>query len=297
MTYPIVQVETKDHLWLHGLLLEAKNSKAIFIQIHGTASNFYEEDFVKTMAERFVLEDVSILSTNNRGVGVYDAWDGKGTATELFKGCLLDIDAWVKFALERGYKKIFLSGHSLGTEKVVYYMAQGTYRAEVTAIVLLAPADSPGWRLYDEKYRPSAEGRNRVASQVERAQQMVDDGRGDELMNRKEYGGIMPKTPKSLLNFLGPNTEIRKTLPFHSGKLDMYSKINVPILAIIGDQEEYTSIPPQQALELMKKENSRTEIHQLKNCDHDFNDREDELIQLVAYFVKNITSKSPIGSV
>src|SRR3989344_7856507 len=106
MKYPIVQVETKGDLWLHGLLLEAENPNAIFINIHGTASNFYEEDFIEAIAEKIIPRGISMLSTNNRGAGVFDAWDGKGAATEMFEDCLSDIDAWIEFALEKEYNRI-----------------------------------------------------------------------------------------------------------------------------------------------------------------------------------------------
>ena len=66
MDYPIVQVKTKDSLWLHGLYLTALEKDTIFINIHGTASNFYEEDFIKVFADIFLKEGTAFLSTNNR---------------------------------------------------------------------------------------------------------------------------------------------------------------------------------------------------------------------------------------
>lgn len=290
MIYPIVQVKTKGDFWLHGLFLEAKNPKAVFLNIHGTASNFYEEDFIEAMSEKFLPEGISMLSTNNRGNGVYSAWDKNGGAVEIFEDCLFDIDAWIEFVLEKGYTKIILSGHSLGTEKVVYYMDKGKYRDKITALVLLAPADSPRWRYYDEEYKPSEKGKARVELQVKDSLKMIAEGRGDELMDRSIYSGVMPKSPKSLVNFLGENTELLKALPFHSGKLEMFSKINAPIFVAIGDQHEYTGISPKDALDLMKKENKNTETHQLKNCDHDFTDCEEELTKLVLGFVNKINN-------
>jgi len=240
------------------------------------------------MCEKFIPAGISILSTNNRGTGVYDAWDKKGAAVEIFEDCLKDIDAWVELALQEGYSKIILSGHSLGTEKVVYYMGKGKYKDKISAIVLLAPADSPRWRYYDEKYKvptTGETGKARIDLQVGDAKRMIEDGRGDELMERSIYSGVMPKSPKSLLNFLGEDTEILKALPFHSGKLEMYSKISVPIFVAIGDQHEYTGISIKDALEMMKRENPKTETHQIKDCDHDFEGREEELGDLVMKFI------------
>src|SRR3990167_10814196 len=139
MNYPIVQTKTPDNLWLHALHLRAQDSNAVFLNVHGTASNFYEEYFIEVLAEKLAYQGISMLSTNNRGTGVYDAWQGNGAAVEKFSDCLIDIDSWVEFALEQGYEKIILSGHSLGAEKVTYYMIRGKYAGKVSALVLLAP--------------------------------------------------------------------------------------------------------------------------------------------------------------
>jgi hypothetical protein len=50
MTYPIVHIKTPDNLWLDGLFIETPEAKSVFINIHGTASNFYEEYFIEVMA-------------------------------------------------------------------------------------------------------------------------------------------------------------------------------------------------------------------------------------------------------
>jgi hypothetical protein len=68
----------------------------------------------------------------------------------------------------------------------------------------------------------------------------------------------------------------------------MYGKINVPIFTAIGDQQEYTGIPITDALALMRRENPKTETHQLKDCDHDFEGREEELTDLVFRFIENL---------
>jgi alpha-beta hydrolase superfamily lysophospholipase len=291
MDYPLVQVETSDGFWLHGLYLPAKNNKIIFINIHGTASNFYEEDFIEALAKELVPKGISFLSTNNRGAGVYDAWNYKGAAVEIFEECLIDINTWIEFALIQGYSDIILSGHSLGTEKVIYYMSKGKYKDKVKAIILLAPADSPKWRDYDQTYKvpvTGEAGKERVDMQLREAKKMITEGKGNEFLNRSAYGGLMPKSANSLINFLGENTELVKALPFHSGKLEFYSKIKVPILVLIGDQVEYTAIPIKDALKLMEKENKNTKAIQLKNCNHDFEECESELTKEVVSFLQSM---------
>lgn len=287
MEYPIVQVKTRDGLWLYGLYLRADKNDTVFINIHGTASNFYEEYFIEVFANMFLKEGVSILSTNNRGAGVYDAYQKSGAAVEKFEDCLADIDAWMEFAVNQGYEKIILSGHSLGTEKAVYYMCHGKYADKITLVVLLAPSDSYGsHRVLDGKINPRSV---HVEKLLKESGGLIEQGRGDTFLPRDAYGshdGIMPKSAESFMDSLGLKSKLLDALPFATGKLSAYAQINVPILVVIGDQEEYTAIPVKNALELMARENKNTEIHQIKNCDHDFQDMEEELAGIVLKFIK-----------
>src|SRR5438132_1663330 len=98
MSYPIVQVKTRDGIWLQGLSIPSQKERVIFIHTHGTGSNFYEEYFIEVFVEKFADAGISLLSVNNRGAGVYDAYQKTGAAVEKFEECLEDIDAWIGFA-------------------------------------------------------------------------------------------------------------------------------------------------------------------------------------------------------
>jgi alpha-beta hydrolase superfamily lysophospholipase len=287
MKYPIVQIRTKDDLSLHGLYLCTDERDTVFINIHGTASNFYEEDFIEIFANTFLKEGISILSTNNRGAGVYDAYQESGAAVEKFEDCLKDIDAWIEFAISEGYKNIILSGHSLGTEKVVYYMTHGKYSDKITSVILLAPADSYGsHRMLDGKINPRLA---RVEELLKNAQELIGQGHGETFLPRDAYGshdGIMPKSANSFVNSLGPDSKVLGALPLATGKLPAYSRIAVPVLVIIGDGEEYTALPIKDALKLMATENKNTETHQIESCDHDFQGHGKELSDTVLSFIK-----------
>ena len=288
MKYPIVQVKTQDGLWLYGLYLRVDKNDIVFINIHGTASNFYEEYFIEVFANVFLENNISVLSTNNRGAGVYDAYQKSGAAVEKFENCLTDIDAWIEFAINDGYKKIILSGHSLGTEKVLYYMSNGKYADKITSVVLLAPSDSYGsHRVLDGKENPRSVS---VEKLLKESRSLIEKGMGDTFLPRDIYGshdGIMPKSAESFMDFLGPQSKLLDALPFATKKLDAYAKIKIPIFVVIGDKEEYTAIPTENALALMAKENKNTEIHQIKNCDHDFQGKESKLAEIVLRFIKN----------
>lgn len=287
MKYELVWVETKDKVELYGLLKESKKKTTLLINVHGTASNFYEEEFMEKFAELLPKRGISVLSANNRGAYVYDAYQKSGAAVEIFEDCLFDIDAWIEFGLSRGYNQFILSGHSLGTEKVVYYMAYGKYKDKVTKILLLAPADSFGsHRMHEGK--DNTKIRENVEKLLLESKQLVSSGKEDVFLTRYAYGshtGIMPKSAESFLNFLGEDSKLKQALPLATKKLENYSKIKIPIFVAISDGDEYTGIPTKEALELMNRENSLTETHMIANTNHDFEGKEKELSRLVRKFL------------
>ncbi|MDP2705652.1 MAG: DUF1749 domain-containing protein [bacterium] len=288
MDYPIIQVRTKDNFYLHGLYLPAKNKNTIFINFHGTASNFYEEDYTKFFSEEFSKNDISLISANNRGAGVFDAYQQIGAAVEKFEDCLIDFDAWLEFAINEGYQNIILAGHSLGAEKVVYYMNHGQYANKISAIVLLGPADSYGsHRMLKGQTNPRLP---EIENLLQESQKMIENGQYKTFLPLDAYGsirGIMPKNAESFLDFLGPNSKLNETLPFATGRLEAYSKIKIPILAIISDNEdkEFTALPIPAAMDLMKKENPNTETVIIENTNHDFEGKEKELTETVIKFI------------
>jgi len=217
--------------------------------------NFYDEGFIQVLSEKFLENGISMLSVNNRGAYVYDPYEQTGLAVEKFEDCVKDLDAWIELALEKGYTDIILSGHSLGAEKAVYYMAKGKYAAKVKKLVLLAPANSTGYPVFDQDGERSIRNKRRLNQLLKEAVQLINENKGGQFLPQDAYAGIAPKSAESFVDFFGPDSELAKALPFHTGKLELFSKIKIPILAIIGDEEEYTGIPEDQALKLIEKEN------------------------------------------
>lgn len=285
MDFPIVSVTTKDKLKLHGLYLRPKTeTNVIQIHIHGTAGSFFWNGFFPAMAEESIKQNRAFLSTNNRGAFVYQIEKGtvaSGAALERFEDCLMDIDAWIEFAIGQGYKSVILSGHSFGTEKVVYYMNKGNYRDKVRAIVLLGVSDSYGnQKRFDKK--------NGFDS-FEEVKKLVAVGKSEYLL-ADIYGQSIevPISAGTYLNFFSEGSELAKVLPLRNGaELKMYGRIRVPILVVISDDEagEYSIIPIKEALALMKAENPLTETVQITQTDHGFTGKEVELAKVVNDFI------------
>ncbi|MBI4163757.1 MAG: DUF1749 domain-containing protein [Candidatus Aenigmarchaeota archaeon] len=294
MNYPIATVTTKDNLILHGLLIEEKKSSKIVINIHGSASNFYEESFIENMATQLPKRGFSFLSTNNRGNSVLThTWQKCGSALEIFEDCILDINAWIEFALSKNYSKIILQGHSLGTEKIVYYMNKGKYRNKVNGIILLGFSDSYGNAL---KFMERLKCKNDLFNE---AKNLVRKNMGEQFLTSKWYShaGILPKSAESFLNQFSKNSELSKAFPLRLKKLDLYSKITVPILAVISDNDKFTGAdvveggsehtmwPIKDVVRLLKKSNNRTKVAVISKTNHSFEGKEGEVTKIVSDFL------------
>lgn len=293
MKYPIIRVITDDHLELFGFLAEAEGEKeAILIHIHGTSSSFYSEEYARLFTEEFPPLGVTTLFTNNRGSHVMEAWQNTGAGLEIFEDCLLDIDAWIQYALDAGYRRILLQGHSLGTEKIVYYMNKGRFIENVVAVILLGASDSFGNQTRIAKTFP--------VDPMEEARRLVAEGKGEQFLTSvwRPHGGGVPQSAASYLNFFSPGSELSKTLPLRGGKdLLYYRKIKVPILAVVGEYDPFTCLPVPQALQLLEKENRQTRAKIIPGADHDFSGKEKELLETVREFVHTLRGlyKAPIN--
>lgn len=284
-SYPLVKVITSDKHTLAGLMHPANSQRAI-IHIHGTSGSFFHNDFYPYLARIAQENNFAFLQTNNRGAGNYEYELGEpphGAALEIFEDSLFDLSAWIEYCHCLGYSEIILSSHSFGTEKVVYYLNQGQYKDSVIGVILLGFCDSVGnQQRYENKI-----GKNYFFE----ANKLVKEGKELTLLS-DIFGGIAGEAPlsaRSYLNFYSPGSVLSQVMPFHLGnKLEMYSHIKVPILAIIGDNDlgEYTILPIKKAISLLKQENPLTTAYQIPDCDHGFHGKESELSALIDQFLK-----------
>jgi pimeloyl-ACP methyl ester carboxylesterase len=286
MSSPIANVTTRDGFILHGLLTEpVKPATTIDIHIHGAGGNFYGNSYFEGLTLRLVDLGMAYLSTNNRGAGVYELEKGSishGVSLEKFADCVLDIDAWIECALNKAYENIVLEGHSYGTEKIVYYMHEGSHRDRVKGVILLGFSENVGVQM---KYEQSL-----GKSYQQEAQELASKGEHERLLS--DLFGLCGELPISAQTYLHCFTEHSANalaLPLRQGgNLTSFQNIHVPILGVIGDQDEreYTVLPIKDAVELLKTENSRAEVYQVEKSDHVFSGKEAEVIALIADFMQ-----------
>jgi pimeloyl-ACP methyl ester carboxylesterase len=217
--------KTSDNERLHGALLTSPDSPpdVALVLIHGVAMNFYLPPLF-LFAQQLAARGFHCFSMNTRG---HD-WISRagnltrfgGAAFENLDDCFLDLDGALAFLGSRGYRQFVLIGHSLGAIKSIIY--QGTRRRpDVDGIV----ACSTPKQFYSERIAREPKFRELI----ERAELMVAEGRGQELMSVP-----VGATP----GIFSARTHLDKYGKDDRNDCRQYAKtLDCPLLAIIGDEE------------------------------------------------------------
>jgi len=143
-----------------------------------------------------------------------------GSAYENLEDCLFDFDGALDYLKQREYRRFVLLGHSLGAIKSIIY--QGTrQRGDVVGIV----SCSAPKQFYSERI-----GRQPVFREtIEKAETMVADGRGEELLSI-----AVGATP----GIFSARTHVDKYGKDDRNDCRPYAKrLGCPLLAIVGGAE------------------------------------------------------------
>lgn len=282
----LVSYDTIDGLTLHGALIKSnKKNKTIIIHEHGMGSSFYIGSSVNALINLAKKGEIDLFSTNNRGTGIITKFFKKnkkilaGTAHEKFKESIYDIDAAIKLVKKLGYKKIILSGHSTGCQKITYYQSIKKYNF-IKGLILLAPAD-------DYSTNKKILGKN-FKKAITLAKKMVEKGKGNEIMTK-----YVSHSANRFLSYAKKGM-IEAELFNYEGNLKLFSTIKTPILAIFGSKEEYVyKKSPKQMLDTLKEfTNSNLFMSAvIKDATHNFTNKEKELEETITNFVTLLKQK------
>lgn len=230
-TVEIVSVDTADGIRLEGSLRRAEGAASLgldcLIMHHGFSGNFYRAGFFDQLSERFAGAGVAVLRVNSRGHDfAYPLAKGPlGASYEVIDDCRYDWRAWLDFAAAQGYRRIGLWGQSLGAVKTVYYLAR-----EQDARVVAAVTSSPPRFSFEETQQ--AEQGAALRAEVERAQRMVAEGKGDAMLEPQTPPGFRLSSARTFLDKWGPGEA--------NNVLRLLPEVRVPILVTVGGLEGQT---------------------------------------------------------
>ena len=288
----LVRIEAEDGLELVGFYTAPGGRPAgrAVLHTHGFAGNFYENRFVDAIGNAAVGKGLAFLTYNNRGHEYRsDNIRGEGTETtshlggasfELFGECAFDIGGAADFLEARGHSGIYFCGHSLGTNKVVDYLASRRDARAVGAI-LISPPDILGLR------EVRTEGR--MGGILDQARALVKDGRGDALIDDAAF--VVPMSAATLVSVYG-DPPITDVFPFRlgeSGDFGRLKSLGVPVLATMGTIDEAVTVPSAEAARLLERcggDSPGVRAVVVEGANHTYWGRERKLAGLVAEFLK-----------
>ncbi|MFR7417773.1 alpha/beta hydrolase [uncultured Megasphaera sp.] len=146
-----LNVPTKRGVVLNGVLFrnqKERTSDTVMIAITGIHGNFYSNPFYYNIGDTLNGGDIDFIyaQTNNAfsEIPTVNIRTGKketiGSWNERFSYTDEDLDAYITFAQQEGYQHIILGGHSLGANKVIYYLSRN-HDKRVEHFFLLSPAN------------------------------------------------------------------------------------------------------------------------------------------------------------
>ena len=143
-----LNVPTQRGTVLNGVLFEAQRADTVVIAITGIHGNFYSNPFYYNFGDTLNSGNIDfIYAQTNDALGRIDTVNVKtgkpeiiGSFKEDFGDTDEDIEAYLDYAEQAGYKHIILAGHSLGANKVIYYLSRH-HDERVAHFLLLSPAN------------------------------------------------------------------------------------------------------------------------------------------------------------
>jgi pimeloyl-ACP methyl ester carboxylesterase len=266
----LVHLKTVDGVKLTGALHSAQpaSEKAGVVMVHGYSGNFYSG----TM--EFLPHALSAGGLNTLAINMRD--HDRVPKQNLFEENRHDIAAAVDEMERRGYNPIFLYGHSMGTNRVLYYQAE-TGDPRVTGVVLTGP---PG-NLYEWNVRVF--GAQTAARVLQRAQKLKAGGKGNEwmLINLGPLGKTL-YTANHLVSLRGPET--------FSDPYKNIGRLSLPILIVHGLADRLAD--PVVADRLSSHAGSGTKVNVVKiaGAGHGFRGHQQDLTERVHnWLLKQLT--------
>jgi pimeloyl-ACP methyl ester carboxylesterase len=288
----LVYVRTQDDILDSGAIFTAPKDSAkpvAIILIHGWGVNFYEPTYVaigRALAER----GYTCIAGNTRmhDLGNVEAWRGNkrirgGGYWGLAGDEVRDLAAWVDFAVERGFMRVVLVGHSAGAAAVRIYEAE-KQDPRVVGVVLASGGIGAAGRQHPD--------------QLAEATRLVAHGEGEALVRdpKRSFPSYisaatlldMANTPPEFKDFFGVQTTTTNPA---------VTRIRCPLLAFYGTRGD---VGGTKELELLKScigrhstGPSRVDTFMVRGADHMYAGEEGQVAETIAKWADTLLQVEP----
>lgn len=286
-----------DEVKLKGMIYHSnQNTKDILISIHGMATNCLKQRD-EVISKEINQENIDMLVFNNRGHDLVNYINKTtpegtkdvlaGTAYEEISESYYDILGAIKYCLNKGYEKIYLMGHSLGSTKTVYFYQKllkednEDILKHIKGVILLSLIDIPmALQVYLKEEFPAI---------VTYAKKMKKEGMQNELMPEKSF--IHPISVNTFLRYSIENKDI--DFAKYSDKNYEFEEINnikVPLFMRWGNDNEMILQKADDLCENLKIKikNPNLDIGFIDGANHMYSGKEIVLAKQIKKFITYI---------
>lgn len=257
----IIQLRTADGISLTGVLYQQHPTlnRVGVVMVHGYSGNFYS-GIMSFLPKTLAGFGYTTLAINMRD---HDRTPKKN----LFEENRLDIAATVDEMARRGFNPIFLYGHSMGTNRVLFYLAE-THDPRIAGLLLTGP---PG-NLFQWNVRMF--GKETATRVLGQAQNLVVSGKGDQwmLINLGPLGKAL-YTANHLVSLRGPKTV---SDPFHN-----IARVAKPILIVHGLSDRLAEHTVADQLKSSAAAGNKVSIVKIAGADHSFFNHQKDLVETI----------------
>lgn len=272
---------TEDGLRLPLVHFESAQKDICVIFIHGMCQTIIDNYFATVWGNILNENDIGFLYAHNRGHSIENdimmkdgSYKRYGCMYEIFEDAIYDIDLAINKAIEFGYKRFILIGHSYGCNKLIYYY----YKKEpdILGLILASAPDMMGLQLYRQ---------GDYKELIKEAEENIDNGYPTKLLSNlvEDY---MYMSCQTYYNWFNENSNL-DNLPVmgNSENWEQFGSIKVPILTFSGTKETENYMH----LDLLKEKavNCRNfEYKYITNADHFYNGKENEIGNIILDWIK-----------
>lgn len=288
----LIRFEATDRAILSGLLYEPRRrTRRVAVFLHGTGgASIYDSNRTNLLAEEFLRRGMAWFPFNNRGAhlmrririhGSRRRSVGGGMAWELIRDSVHDIDGAARMLRSRGYRELYLIGHSTGANKIAvydYYRKRNPFQR----YILLGGADDVGLT-YEQLGARRFHAALKRAGERRRSEDLVPKSISKLPMSwRSLHDMINPDGDYNVFPFL----EVMRGLRLSRRRRFRHVRgIRKLTLAIYGQRDEYFFGDVARCVEILAdavRPKPNFEFAIMKGADHGFRGYERELGALMA---------------
>ncbi len=281
----IIRVETERGLELKGAMWGTTSMDSVVIMMSGICSNVFQNDLLPFTGELLCRNGVAFIAGHAMDAFSCIAYSDFSTGKQKYTGVVYDdfslvyedVEAYVKYAKNLGFKNIILAGHSLGSNKIINYLGN-TSDDFIDYFIVSAPVDLGYWF----KVMPN------VAECIELARKFMIEGRETEILPYL-FGGFSPMSAQTVLGFY--NAYNLKNCPVISGdgETNSLASIKVNGAFVIGEKDSLTNGDARGFMEKINSYCKKPEENQvivIPDASHIFYAKHEEYAEVILNCVK-----------